>query len=351
MTREQIDKIITLRAVPHHENITRLIETFISWIIIGEKFTYKIKRPVEFSFLNFSTIERRKNFCLQEYYLNRQLAGDMYGDVVPVTSDNGIRIGGDGHVIDYSVKMQTMDNRKLMSELLPYKKVSKSQIDDLAMVVANFHASSPVLYTHVNYNLTGKFDDIAQQEKFLAEYMSREEIDTIQRSMDTFQQLMTKFTRRLIKRVNLGFFRDCHGDLHSGNIFLMNKPIPFDRVEFDHELREIDVLNEIAFMCMDLEYYDQPDLSQQFFEAYNLIFPSVLTKEDEHLFLLYKAYRANVCAKVNSLKAQGAADSQQKLSYLNKTKRYLKIMNVYLEEVNRCVNDHLVSHRFVEMIL
>src|SRR5690242_21211574 len=123
--------------------------------------------------------------------------------------------------------------------------------------------------------------------------------------MNTFRRLMGKLTPRLIKRINLGFFRNCHGDLHSGNIFLMNKPILFDRIEFDQELREIDVLNEIAFMCMDLEHFGQAGFSQHFFETYNLIFPTVLTKEDEYLFMLYKAYRANVCAKLNSLKAQG----------------------------------------------
>src|SRR5690348_7184544 len=112
MTRQQIDKIVAHKALPHHEHVTQIIETFISWVIVCEKFTYKIKRPVQFSFLNFSTIEMRKNFCLQEYYLNRQLAGDMYVDVLPVTSGNGIMIGGDGEVIDYAVRMRTMDNNR-----------------------------------------------------------------------------------------------------------------------------------------------------------------------------------------------------------------------------------------------
>jgi uncharacterized protein len=351
MTRRQINKVVSHRAIPHHEHVNQIIETFISWIIVCENFTYKIKRPVQFSFLNFSTMERRKNFCLQEYYLNRRLAGDMYVDVLPVTSGSGIKIGGNGQVVDYAVRMKTMDNSKLMSELLTYKKVTEIQIKDLAVVMANFHRTTSVIYTHANFDLTEKFDDIAQQKEFLSRFMGGGEIDSIQRSIDTFRWLMIKLSPRLIKRVNLGFFRDCHGDLHSGNVFLMKKPIPFDRIEFDLGLREIDVLNEIAFMCMDLEYFDQADFSQLFFETYNLIFPAVLTKEDEHLFLLYKAYRANVCAKVNSLKAQGASNSEQKLNYVNKAKRYLKIMSAYLEGVNRNIVDGCVfSHSFAEMI-
>ena len=100
---------------------------------------------------------------------------------------------------------------------------------------------------------------------------------------------------------------------------------------------QIDVLNEVAFMCMDLEYFGRPDLSQLFFEKYNLLFPTVLTKEDEELFLLYKAYRANVCAKVNSLKAQSAFDPGHKQNYIKKGSRYLVAMNKYLDRVQRSV--------------
>lgn len=352
MTRQQIDKIVAHRSLPNREHVTQIIETFISWVIVCEKFTYKIKRPVQFSFLNFSTIERRKNFCLQEYYLNRQLAGDMYVDVLPVTSGNGIMIGGDDEVIDYAVRMRTMDNNKLMCEMLAANKVTEAQIDDIAIVIARFHESARVRYTHANYDLTEKFDDIIKQRQFLSEYLSADEIDIIHYSVDTFRRLMMRLTPRLIKRVNLGFFRDCHGDLHSGNVFLMNRPIPFDRIEFDHELREIDVLNEIAFMCMDLEYFERPDLSQQFFETYNLIFPTVLTKEDEHLFLWYKAYRANVCAKVNSLKAEEEPDAEQRSKFISKARGYLEIMNIYLNQITFSVHGEIkepvVSHYFAE---
>lgn len=331
MTRQQIDRIVAHRALPHNEPVIGVIETFISWVIICEKFTYKIKRPVHFSFLDFSTIERRKNFCLQEYYLNRQLAGDMYVDVLPVTMNHAINIGGEGEVADYAVRMRTMDNNRLMSTMLQKKSVTAPQIDELAAVIAGFHKNARILYGHSVYDLTDKFSDIGQQTDFVSDFISHDLVTRLHRAIDIFHQLTEKFARRLTRRVNLGFFRDCHGDLHSGNIFLVNRPVPFDRIEFDHELREIDVLNEIAFICMDLEYFDEPDLSRRFFETYNMTFPVVLTKEDENLFLLYKAYRSNICAKVNCLKARDAADAQQRSNFLNKTSRYLEIMNVYLD--------------------
>lgn len=334
MTRQQIDKIVSNSSVPGKERVIEVIETFISWVIVCNEFTYKIKRPVQYSFLNFSTIERRKNLCLQESYLNKQLAGHMYVDVLPVTrSNNDITIGGDDEVIDYAVRMKTMDNKKLMNVLLPYGKVTDRQIEDLANLIADFHLKSTPIYSHVSYDLSAKFNDLFGQMPFLSDYLSADEVDNIKESLSTFQRLSTILTPRLIKRVNLGFFRNCHGDLHSGNIFLMDKPVPFDRIEFDPTLSQIDVLNEIAFMCMDLEHFEQPDLSKLFYETYNMRFPTILDKEDEHLFMLYKAYRANICAKVNCLKAQAASDHRLTLSYIEDVRRYVRIMRIYLDHI------------------
>ncbi|MBL7696910.1 MAG: hypothetical protein JNK79_02085 [Chitinophagaceae bacterium] len=269
---------------------------------------------------------------MQEFYSNRQLAGDMYIDVLPVTkSNNTIEIGGKGRVIDYAVRMRTMDNRKLMNVMLPYGRVTVKQIDELAELIANFHSNARIIYTNASYDLTAKFNDFAGQIPFLSRNLSPEIIETIERSIVSFNRTSMRLTPRLIERVNLGFFRDCHGDLHSGNIYLMSKPVPFDRLEFDRQLREIDVLNEIAFLCMDLEHFEEPDLSKQFFETYNSCFPVVISKEDEDVFLLYRAYRANIFAKINSVKAQQAVDHRLMLTYLENVRRYVKAMGIYLK--------------------
>jgi uncharacterized protein len=334
MTRRQIDKIIADSAVPGKELVGEMIETFISWVLICSRFTYKIKRPVQYSFLDFSTLGKRKSLCSREFYLNRQLAGDMYVDVLPVTGTKGdVSIGGNGAVIDYAVRMKTMDNNKLMNVMLPYGKVTDKQIEDLANLIADFHSKSTAIYSHASYDLSEKFSDIAGQIPFLSRHMSIDEIEKIKQTIITFNELSKILTPRLMKRVRLGFFRNCHGDLHSGNVFLMDKPIVFDRIEFDPQLTQIDVLNEIAFMCMDLEHFEEPDLSKQFFETYNMRFPAVLNKEDEYLFLLYKAYCANVCAKVNSLKAQAASDHRLTLSYVENARRYIRTIITYLEHL------------------
>lgn len=334
MTRQQIDKLVSHSGVPEKEHVVEVIETFISWVLVCKKFTYKIKKPVDYSFLDYSSIEKRKIFCLQEFYLNRQLAGDVYVDVLPVTKSDGAHtIGGKGEVEDYAVRMRTMDNNKLMNVLLPYGKITSGQIQAIASSVADFHKRTGIIYVHADFDLTEKFYDLGNQLTFLSKHLSQEAVKDIERSFDLFADLSKQLTPRLIERVNMGFFRDCHGDLHSGNIFLMDNPVIFDRIEFDHELREIDVLNEIAFLCMDLEYFEEPDLSRDFFEAYNSYFPVVLNTLDEQLFLMYKSYRANVCAKVNSIKAQGTLDQGLRLGYLENVRRFLRAMNIYIERV------------------
>ncbi|RYF99860.1 MAG: hypothetical protein EOO02_16070 [Chitinophagaceae bacterium] len=235
-----------------------------------------------------------------------------------------------------------MDNKKLMSAMLPFDKVAFMQVEDIASIIAEFHAKSRIVYINAGYDLTSRFDDLNGQVSYLSKYLSSEITDSIEASAERFRQLSKQLTPRLLERVNLGFFRDCHGDLHSGNIFLMKNPVLFDRIEFDPGLREIDVLNEIAFLCMDLEYFGQPDLSNHFFENYNLNFPAVLTSEDRQLFLFYKGYRANVCAKVNSLKSQCVSDERLRLSYLEKVRRYLKDMSIYLGQVSPVTAEKVV---------
>jgi aminoglycoside phosphotransferase family enzyme len=132
-----------------------------------------------------------------------------------------------------------------------------------------------------------------------------------------------------------GFVRDCHGDLHSRNIFFMPEPQPFDCIEFNDDFRKIDVLSEIAFLCMDLETFGRQDLADLFVAHYQSLYPAMQTKEDKLLFVYYKAYRANIRAKVNSLRAISAATTAQKKFALDEVYKYLLLMNDYMRIVNR----------------
>ena len=137
----------------------------------------------------------------------------------------------------------------------------------------------------------------------------------------------------LAQRLNAGYFRDCHGDLHSRNIFLLPDPQPFDCIEFNDDIRQIDVLNEVAFLCMDLDAFDRKDLSDLFIEYYNQFFPTMMTDADRRLFVYYKSYRANIRAKVNSLRARSAAGSVEKAKSLSAVSKYLELMDSYLSSL------------------
>jgi aminoglycoside phosphotransferase family enzyme len=136
----------------------------------------------------------------------------------------------------------------------------------------------------------------------------------------------------IANRVEEGFCRDCHGDLHSKNIFLYKDPIIFDCIEFNDDFRQIDVLNELAFFCMDLEAYERWDLSKQFMESYLELFPCMMGMKGEQLFKYFKCYRASVRAKVNTLRAMQADNEYDENKYNIEVKKYLKLMANYMDE-------------------
>src|SRR5690606_904967 len=144
---------------------------------------------------------------------------------------------------------------------------------------------------------------------------------------------LKKNTQLMTDRLENGFYRDCHGDLHSRNIFLLPQPVPFDCIEFNDELRQIDVLNEVAFLCMDLDAFGRHDLSETFLSHYNQFFPAMKTPEERALFIYYKMYRANIRAKVNGLRAKSAISEDERTIALATAKKYLIKMHNYMQEI------------------
>jgi aminoglycoside phosphotransferase family enzyme len=147
-------------------------------------------------------------------------------------------------------------------------------------------------------------------------------------------QFLKSHAARLQQRIDRGFIRDVHGDLHSRNIFLYRKPVLFDCIEFNDPMRQIDVLYEIAFLCMDLEAYGQKNLSRYFLTEYKKKFKCFECKEDESLFIYYKCLRANVRAKVNVMSATQADTSEELHFHSEEAKKYLLLMSDYMKEIS-----------------
>ena len=333
MTREQINKLISEGEFPEMSGQRELIETHISWVIVCDQFVYKIKKPIRYSFLDFSTLTLRKHFCDKEIELNRRLTDNIYLDVQPIREwQERLIIGSkQGTIIDYTVRMIKLDREKQMDILLVGNKVTETDIRKLAEKIAFFHKSTDIIYKRNFLDVQEKFSDLGAEKEFLAEQLDMNCGDIISDAIETSDKFIANNKGLLAARLKAGFFRDCHGDLHSRNIFLLPSPQPFDCIEFNDDFRQIDVLNEVAFLCMDLDGFERRDLADLFVNYYNHFFPAMLTEKDKSLFIYYKSYRANIRAKVNSLRARSTENIADKIKALSVADKYLRLMDSYLK--------------------
>jgi aminoglycoside phosphotransferase family enzyme len=265
--------------------------------------------------------------------LNNRLTENVYIGVLPVYEFEGsFKIGGhEGTITDYAVRMNKLDRDKQMDNLLLQHKVTKPDIQGLAEKIASFHKKTAVIYKKDFLDIKDKFNDLGSETAFLSTALGADSSERINHAIAASNTFMEKNKELLAARLAAGFFRDCHGDLHSRNIFLLPEPLPFDCIEFNDDFRQIDVLNEVAFLCMDLDAFNREDLSDLFIEYYNQYFPAMKTKADRNLFIYYKSYRANIRAKVNSLRAKSATDDAEKSKALATTSKYLLLMESYLK--------------------
>jgi uncharacterized protein len=334
MTKEQLDNLISAEA-GQNDVKPELVETHISWVLIGLDFVYKIKKPIQYSFLDFSTLTKRKHYCEREIELNKRLTNNIYIDVLPVKELPGkIWIDGSkGEVIDYAVRMRKVDREKQMDVLLQNNEVTEADIKNLAKKIADFHAATEIIYDKDVLDVQKNFIDLEQERDYLKAQLSSDSADIITEAIKTSDAFIKRNEKLLADRLKAGYFRDCHGDLHSRNVFLLPDPQPFDCIEFNDDFRQIDVLNEVAFLCMDLDAFNRSDLSDLFFNSYKRFFPAAKTGEDYQLFVYYKSYRANIRAKVNSLRARSTGNQEQRKNSLKEADKYLHLMDGYLKSL------------------
>ncbi|HWA35651.1 MAG TPA: hypothetical protein VG737_16025 [Cyclobacteriaceae bacterium] len=334
MTKSEIDALVRHGTFPDKASKRELVETHISWVILSRRFVYKIKKPVKYDFLDFSTLSRRRHFCHAEVNLNRRLAGGMYIDVLPVTqSEKGFAIGGIENTIDYAIRMKRMDDGKQMDVLLRDGKVSEQQIKALARTIAAFHQKAEVVRRFDLACLNKEFNDLAGEKEFLAKALGKWSYAAIENAISFSEAYLSDNRTLLTTRLREGLFRDVHGDLHTRNIFLLKRPVLFDCIEFNDEYRRIDVLSEVAFLCMDLDASGYEAFSDSLLMHYNHYFRAMRNESERRLFLYYKCYRANVRAKVNSLRARTLPASKRS-GALRETSKYLRLVNGYIGQLS-----------------
>ena len=334
MDKDQINKLIRFGTYNGELLHGKLIETHISWVVLTKKFAFKIKKEMQYSFLDFSSITKRKYYCEQELLLNSRLS-DIYLDVLPIKQTvNKLFIGeGKSQVIGYAVRMKKLQLAKQMHHLLERKQVSELQINVLAKKIALFHRHTDIIYNPFNESQAKtEFNDILTVKDWVKINLTNSYADLIEKAVMSSNTFLDQNKKFLKDRIKSGFWRDGHGDLHSKNIFLYRDPIIFDCIEFNDAFRQIDVLNEVAFFCMDLEAFQRNDLSEQFMKTYLELFPCMNSENEEKLFVYYKCYRANVRAKVNALRAMQSVDKIEIKKFSIEIKKYLKLMGYYMGE-------------------
>jgi len=308
-----------------------LIETHISWIILSGDYAFKIKKPLKLSFLDFSTLEQRKLNCDLEVKLNSRYS-DIYYGVEPVFQKGGKwQIGGEADdVQDFAVKMKRMEEKSRMDHLIHNEQLEEADIRKLAKVVANFHMKAPVITTPFDLTFAqNTFNDLLSLEETVKHEVN---IGLLQKAVNWSDKLLEKYSQTFQKRIDLGLKRDVHGDLHTGNIFIKEQPVIFDCIEFDKNFRQIDVLYEVAFLCMDLEAAGRKGFAQSFLDEYNRHFASLKDEEDLALFIYFKCLRANIRAKVMGLRAVQSRDTKEKQAYLSEMEKYLGMVGEYMEQ-------------------
>lgn len=275
-----------------------LEQTHISIVCLTPEVVYKIKKPVDLGFLDFTTLEKRRHFCEEEVRLNSRLSPEVYLGVVPLTWDGKrLAFGGEGEIVEYAVKMKRLPQERLLSHLLARDEVTPEMIEAVAAKVADFHERGergPEVDRYgslevIRYNTEENF---TQTEPFIGRTLSREQFEFLSTATRNF---LRRNEAVFEERIARGCIRDCHGDLHTEHVCFADGLVIFDCIEFNTRFRCSDVAAEVAFLAMDLDAHDRPDLARHFVREY-----VARTGDAQLLWLLdfYKCYRAYVRGKV-----------------------------------------------------
>jgi aminoglycoside phosphotransferase family enzyme/predicted kinase len=299
---ELVQVLLDPKTYPEIPGSVQLMQTQMSFVFIAGDYVYKVKKPVNLGYLDYTTLEKRRYFCQREVELNRRLCPDAYLGVVPIVKARGkINLGGRGKVVEYAVKMRYLPQDRMMNVLLASNQVSVEMVTRVAQRLAEFHREAETNATisafgdigAIKVNTEENFD---QTEKSIGRAISQGKYDRIKNYTRRFIEDNASLFRQ---RVAGGRIRDCHGDLHAAHICFTDSICIYDCIEFNDRFRYGDVASEIAFLAMDLDHYGRADLSHSFVNAY-----TGFSRDRELLKLLnfYKCYRAYVRGKVESFK-------------------------------------------------
>ncbi|MBI2953307.1 MAG: hypothetical protein HYY30_03270 [Chloroflexi bacterium] len=332
------DYIVALTApsaYPHPTAGIELRQTHISYVLLTGRYAYKIKKPVNFGFLDYSTLDKRRHFCHEEVRLNSRMCSEIYLDVVEVREDDGrVAIGSGRRLLDYAVKMLQLPEERMMDRLLESDRVTTEMIQLVAAKLVDFyhHArTGPGIaqYGAPRWIYVNTEENFSQTRPYVGRTVSAAQYDLIKRYTEEFlADHVGVFEQRLVR----GYIREGHGDLRPESICFTDGLCIYDCIEFNERFRCGDIALDIAFLVMELERRARFDLSREFVNTYVR-----LSGDDgiSEVLDFYKVYRAYVRGKVESFKLEEPEipDAEKRHS-LAAARRYFDLAASYLQPLS-----------------
>ena len=327
---DYIEAMLSPGAYPHPVGRVKLIQTHISYVFLAGDFVYKVKKPVDLGFLDFTTMEKRRHFCQEEVRLNRRLCRGMYLDVVPVSFVAGVvQVDAAGAVVDYAVKMRCLPEERMMPQLLRRDAVTSEMLARLAGRIAEFHAAAETsdeiaAFGGLDTVLGNWRENFEQTEPYIGRTITRRQFEEIRAYVDDFTQREADL---FAQRVREGRIRDCHGDLRAEAVCFEDDVCIFDCIEFNERFRYSDVAADLAFLAMDLDSRGRRDLSDELVGLYlgqaaDPILPLVLN--------FYRCYRAYVRGKVDGFQLdEPEVPERQKARARRRARAFFRLAHAY----------------------
>lgn len=312
-------------AYPHPVDRVRLLQTHISYVFLAGDYAYKVKKPVNFGFLDFSTLGKRRYYCRQEVILNRRLCPDTYLGVSRITQEGGrFAVDGQGRVVEYAVRMRRLPAEGMMDRLLESGALTADMVRRLADRLAQFHRQAetgPRIAAYGDWAIRFAWRENFQQwAPFIGDTITAEEDRALQAFVAAFFARRADLLRRRVEELRI---RDCHGDLRSDAVCFTDGLCVFDCIEFNRRFRYTDVAGDVGFLAMDLDYRGRPDLAQAFLERYvqasgDADLPQVID--------FYRCYRAAVRGKVEGFRAvQPEVSPRERAAARRAARRYFRL--------------------------
>lgn len=328
-----------LECFPH----AKFIETHVSWVILTGQYAYKIKKPVDFEFLDFSSLEKRRFYCEKELELGQRLAPEIYLKVIPITGSVAHpQLAGEGPILEYALMMREFPQENLFNHLLQRGLLTETMIDALSLLIAEFHQTIAAATEESSLGTPEAVhaptqQNFAQIAPFLEDKADLAQLNHLKEWAD--QQFQQHYARFLARKKN-GFIRNGHGDLHLANIVLYKgQPLLFDSLEFNETFRWSDVMADLAFLMMDLTEKKQIGFARQLLNTY-----LQATGDYQGLYVLpyYLSYRAVVRAKIALFRLkQIHVESEEKKRVQEEYHNFMRLATFYTQAVKPCL---LIMH-------